>query len=204
MLRDKLIVFVKAPRSGAVKTRLAAAIGHEAACSAYRSLVETLLGRIGGLRSVELRYAPDDAANEIAGWLRPGWETRPQGAGDLGERLQRAFAEGFSEGSCRIVTIGSDCPDMTSADVQDAWTALAEKDVVLGPATDGGYWLIGLRQPQPSLFEDMAWSTESVAQQTIERAQRLGLSTKVLRQLADVDSEADWKGFLARNYPNRI
>ena len=150
MSEEKLIVFVKAPRPGTVKTRLAKSIGTNAACGAYCLLVETLLRRIERLENVELRFTPDDAADEIRSWLRKTWQTSPQGAGHLGERLQRAFQTAFQNGANRVVVIGSDCPEITADDIDMAWSALKMNDSVLGPARDGGYWLIGLRQPQPA------------------------------------------------------
>ena len=195
----RLVVFLKAPRPGLVKTRLAQTIGAEAASAAYRRLVERVLGQLSSLPSVELRFAPDEARSEILPWLQPGWHAAPQGRGDLGERLSRAFAEAFAAGAARVVVIGSDCPEVTAADVQAAWAALAQHDLVLGPAMDGGYWLMGLRAPEPRLFAGLQWSTSRVRQETLERAEAAGLSHVLLRPLHDVDTEADWRRFLAAN-----
>lgn len=194
---ERLIVFVKAPRAGFVKTRIAEALGAEAAAAVYRTLVERVLGNLAGLSEVELRFAPDDARSEIEPWLRPGWRACPQGEGDLGARLQRAFAEAFAAGARRVVVIGSDCPEVGAEDILEAWQALASADVALGPARDGGYWLIGLAQPQPRLFADMSWSTAEVFRQTIECADALGLRVAQLRRLADVDTAVDWQNFVA-------
>jgi rSAM/selenodomain-associated transferase 1 len=196
MTPNKLIIFVKAPRPGLVKTRLASAIGAAEAARAYRHLVEMLLGCLANLANVELHYSPDDALREIRPWLRRDWEARPQTSGDLGRRLNSAFSDTFSAGSERVVIIGSDCPYVVPGDIQDAWTALLTHDVVLGPATDGGYWLIGLRQPHPFLFQDMAWSTGAVMQETLKRIQSARLSAHLLHQLSDIDTEADWSSFL--------
>ncbi|HEX4646488.1 MAG TPA: TIGR04282 family arsenosugar biosynthesis glycosyltransferase [Verrucomicrobiae bacterium] len=190
-----LIIFVKAPRPGQVKTRLAKSIGAEAACAAYRQLTETMLDRISPLSGVQLRYTPDDAFVEIQPWLRPGWKASAQGPGDLGQRLHASFVEAFNQGAERVVVIGSDCPDVTAGDIETAWAALTENEVVIGPATDGGYWLIGLRGPQAMLFEGIAWSSNSVFQDTMEHCQTAGLSVKLLRELTDVDTETDWLAF---------
>jgi uncharacterized protein len=187
-----LLIFLKAPRPGQVKTRLAKTIGAEAACAAYRQLTETVLDRVSPLSGVHLRYAPDDAFAEIQPWLRPGWEAAAQGPGDLGERLRTAFVETFNRRARQVVVIGSDCPGVTARDIETAWAGLQENDVVIGPATDGGYWLIGLREPQPGLFKNMAWSTKTVFQETVERCKAAGLRVRLLRELADVDTEADW------------
>ena len=193
---EQLVIFVKAPRPGTVKTRLAETLGAVAACDAYRQLVDRLLAQLSSLRQVELRFTPHDADAEVKHWLRASWTARPQGTGDLGARLPAAFAENFASGASRVVIIGSDYAAVTPADVQEAWGALELHDVVLGPARDGGYWLIGLRSPQPALFHDIAWSTSSVLAQTLARAQAAGLRVQRLRELTDVDTAEDWQGFL--------
>src|SRR5262249_3693178 len=121
---SKLIVFLKAPRPGAVKTRLALSVGDAAACSAYVRLVETLLEHLTPLREVELRFSPDDAAREIRRWLRSSWSLAAQGEGELGDRLERAFRNSFDQGWSRVIVIGSDCPAVTRQDIADGWSAL--------------------------------------------------------------------------------
>ena len=194
-MSQKLIVFVRAPRLGEVKTRLAHAIGREAALSAYRVLVGQLLENLGRLQNVELRLTPDAGRAELPPWLRPGWALMPQGEGDLGVRLGRAFQESFAEGSQGVVIIGSDCPAVSVADIESAWRSLLTNDVVLGPASDGGYWLIGLRGPQPCLFENVPWSTASVLETTLARVRNAGLTFHCLRELTDIDTAEDWKEF---------
>jgi rSAM/selenodomain-associated transferase 1 len=194
-----LIVFVKAPRVGTVKTRLAQQIGAEDACDAYQQLVRAVLNRIDLLHHVQLRYSPDDAASEISQWCKPPWTVSPQGAGDLGERLTRTFAESFAAGASRVIIIGSDCPWLSAADIEEAWNDLETHDLVLGPARDGGYWLVGLRGPSPELFSDISWSTETVLEQTVERARVRGLRFRLLRELRDVDTLEDWQAFSRDN-----
>src|SRR6266568_1446118 len=202
MSEGKLIVFVKAPRPGAVKTRLAKAIGAPAAQSAYRQLVETLLNHLQGLGGVEVCFSPDDAAGEVQHWVKEGWNSSPQGDGDLGQRLQSAFQRAFHAGAKRVAIIGSDCPAIGVEDIREAWSGLAIHDVVLGPATDGGYWLIGLRQLEPGLFRGVPWSTKEVFAETIRRVEHAGLSVRLLRELADVDTDRDWRAFLAAQIQN--
>ena len=194
-----LIVFVKAPRVGTVKTRLAQQIGAKAACDAYQQLVRAVLNRIDSLHHVQLRYNPDDAASEIAQWRRRTWTLSPQGVGDLGERLAGAFAESFAAGASRVVVIGSDCPWLSAADIEEAWNDLETHDLVLGPARDGGYWLVGLRGPSPELFSDISWSSETVLAQTIQRARARELRVRLLRELRDVDTLEDWQAFSRNN-----
>jgi uncharacterized protein len=195
---SRLVVFVKAPRAGAVKTRLAGTLGPDAACAAYRRLVEALLANLAPLPRVELCFTPAEAGAEIQPWVRPGWLTCPQVGGGLGERLHAAFAEHFETDAQHVVIIGSDCPDVTATDIEDAWLALEGHDVVLGPALDGGYWLIGLRAPQPALFTGIPWSTDRVFGETMCRARETGLRVALLRELADVDTAADWERWLRR------
>ena len=198
MCRNLLIIFVKAPRPGEVKRRIAESIGAQAACDAYLALVEVLIGNLRTLSNVQVRYAPDDALLEIPRWLQPTWNAAAQGQGDLGQRLQKAFKDAFSMGAARVVIIGSDCPEVNEQDIQSAWTALDDHDLVLGPAEDGGYWLIGLSAEQPALFENISWSTGAVFEQTVARANAAKLSTRLLRKLRDIDTIDDWKHFKAR------
>jgi rSAM/selenodomain-associated transferase 1 len=197
MAPERLIIFVKAPRAGAVKTRLAEGVGAEAAAAAYRTLVATLVQSLTPISEVELRFAPDEAAGEIESWRRASWRLRPQGHGDLGQRLRSAFDDAFADGVERVVVIGSDCPRVTAGDITDAWAALRQDEVVLGPATDGGYWLIGLRSPQPTLFQNIHWSSAMVLRETQGQAHAANLSVHLLRTLSDVDTEKDWLEYLA-------
>jgi rSAM/selenodomain-associated transferase 1 len=193
--KNCLIVFVKAPRPGSVKTRLAQSVGNEAACEIYEHLLKTILYTLTALPAVELRYSPDDALAEITSWLQQGWSARSQGDGDLGARMERAFGDAFHSGASKAVIIGSDCPMIRSEDLEQAWRALDDSDLVLGPATDGGYWLVGLRKPHPALFEGIEWSSERVLAQTISRAAALNLRSYLLRELSDVDTLADWQRY---------
>ena len=196
---NRLTLFLKAPHPGRVKTRLAADLGSEAACAAHVRLVETVLGNLSTLDGVELRFTPDDSLAEIERWLRPGWQAKPQGSGDLGEKLARAVRQTLASGAHRVVVIGSDCPEVTSTDIEAAWTALTYHDVVLGPAADGGYWLIGLRSGDTPVFEGISWSTPRVLEQTLARCRVAHLKVMLLRELRDVDTLDDWKRFCARD-----
>ncbi len=189
---NRLVILLKAPRPGFVKTRLAAALGVEAATAAYRVLAEKLFRNLGDYPDVELRYAPDDAAAELRAWQRPCWVLAPQGAGDLGERLHCAFVDHFARGAHKVIVLGADCPEVTRDDVDAAFKALDAADVVLGPASDGGYWLIGLRASHPWMFRGICWSTNSVLAETLAKAADSGLSVARLRVLSDIDTVEDW------------
>ena len=193
---NQLIIFVKAPRPGLVKTRLAADLGPAEAASAYRTLVGTLLRNLHDLPQLELHFTPDDALEDIRHWLKSGWTAKPQCAGDLGRRLQTAFSTAFASGSQKVVIIGSDCPSVGLANVRAAWEGLSSHDAVIGPAADGGYWLIGLRQPCEKLFLNMPWSTPAVLQETLQRCRANGLQVLLLDEMSDVDTKEDWQAFL--------
>jgi rSAM/selenodomain-associated transferase 1 len=196
LVKDRLIVFVKAPRPGSVKTRLAEAVGAARACDIYCELVDRVVSSLAGIKDVEVRFTPDDGGSEIDHWLQEHWRAKPQGGGDLGERLQRAFAGSFSEGLERVIVVGSDCPEISPDDVRMAIDELSSHDLVIGPAADGGYWLIGLRAPQPELFRAIAWSSDQVLAQTLARAKLLGLRMQLLRILVDIDTEEDWNAYV--------
>lgn len=192
----KLMIFIRAPQAGQVKTRLAEAMGSAGALQAYETMLAILFNTLGEMANVELRFTPDGARKACERWLRPEWRLEPQGAGNLGEKLRRAFQESFDAGCERVVVIGSDCATLEARDIQAAWEALSTHDVVIGPARDGGYWLLGLRRTAPTLFDNIPWSTEIVFRQTLRRAREAGLTVHCLRELSDVDTLADWREFL--------
>ncbi|HJS59268.1 MAG TPA: TIGR04282 family arsenosugar biosynthesis glycosyltransferase [Vicinamibacteria bacterium] len=188
-----LLVFVKRPKPGEVKTRLAADLGDDGAAAVYRALAEAEIAstRPRG-REYERRffYAPADAGTEVAAWL-PGESVAPQEGEDLGARMAAAFEGAFRAGAQRVVIIGSDVPWVTRERVKAAFAGLDAGDVVLGPCDDGGYYLLALSRPRPELFQGIAWSTSAVLQSTLERAQAHGLRVVMLEPLPDVDTLAD-------------
>ena len=196
---ERVIVFVKAPRMGTVKTRIAQTAGAERACAIYRQMVDGIVENLSAFKEVQLRFTPDDARQEIQEWLRDGWSAQPQGSGELGERLDRAFQENFAEGLKRVAIIGSDCPEVGTSDVRAALSELKSHDLVVGPAVDGGYWLIGLRAPRSELFRDILWSSDQVLAQTLARAKTLGLRIQLLRILTDIDTEKDWNAYVRQS-----
>jgi hypothetical protein len=188
-----LIVFVKEPRPGAVKTRLAADVGPAAAAELYQALVEGVLEAttpVPGEYERLVFFDPPEARRGLREWL-PGVSLRAQSAGGLGERMADAFARAFGRGATRVAIAGSDVPGMTRGTVLRALEELGESDVVLGPAADGGYYLIALREPHPELVRGIDWSTHAVLRQTLERAAAAGLVVRQLETLRDVDTLAD-------------
>ena len=126
-------------------------------------------------------------------WLGQDRQYKPQGTGNLGEKLKRAFGDAFSAGAQRVVTIGCDCPDLSKEHISRAFDALYFNELVLGPATDGGYYLIGIKRPLDKLFENIPWGSDRVFETTVSLAQQLGLSTEILEELHDVDRPEDLK-----------
>jgi len=193
--RERLVVLAKAPLYGLVKTRIAATLGPDVALAVYRRLaartfIEVAAAADHGVEA-EARVTPDASAIDARTWVPPRIRVRAQGTGDLGDRVRRAFDDAFAEGAERVVVIGTDCPAFTRRHAIEAFAALARADLVLGPATDGGYWLIGARRATPDVFEGVPWSTPGVLAATRERARAAGLRVFELETLADVDTAED-------------
>lgn len=175
-----------------MKTRLAAAIGAEAALAVYRRLAEhTVAEALGAGAAVRAHVTPDGAAEQAAGWLGEGPLYLPQGEGDLGARMERAFAEAFAAGHGPVAIVGSDLPGLSADLLRRALALLEHHDAVVGPAEDGGYYLLALREPCPALFREVPWSTERVLSVTLERLREAGLGAVTLEELRDVDEVED-------------
>jgi rSAM/selenodomain-associated transferase 1 len=196
---NRLLVFAREPVLGRVKTRLAADIGPEAALAVYRELLGITAAAVGAApvpATVWLAEAPADTAPHRPEWPGLPWRVQPA-AESLGERMSHAIGEAFAGGAARVVIIGTDCPGLTPALLQAAFEALDAHDVVIGPADDGGYYLLGLRASQPALFTNKKWSTATVLPDTLADAARLNLRVAQLPVLHDVDSGQDlarWRG----------
>jgi rSAM/selenodomain-associated transferase 1 len=188
-MNDVLIVFLKEPVPGRVKTRLAPLLGAEAAARLYAALVEHALAALRGPWRRMLFGAPADAAARLADRLAE--PVLPQAEGDLGARMAAAFDAAFTSGAERAVIVGTDCLSLSAIDVEDAFEALGAHDVALAPALDGGYVLLGLRSPQPALFAGVEWSTPRVMPQTLERVARAGLTFTRLPRHGDLDTLDD-------------
>ncbi|MBC6612171.1 TIGR04282 family arsenosugar biosynthesis glycosyltransferase [Hymenobacter sp. BT507] len=191
-----LLIFAREPVLGRVKTRLAAGIGAEAALQVYRELLAHTAQAVAQVQvpaTVWLAEAPTltpAPTNALPEWPGLPWQVQPA-ANSLGARMAHAFAAAFAAGAARVAIIGTDCPGLTATHLTNAFQLLTTHDVVLGPADDGGYYLLGLRQPQPALFENKNWSTPTVLADTLTDAQHLNLRTALLPTLHDVDSAED-------------
>jgi rSAM/selenodomain-associated transferase 1 len=191
-----LIVMAKAPLPGRVKTRLAATIGPDAALAAYRAMAATVLAAAdaSGLPTT-IAFAPatTEGHDAVTGLGGPTRRYVPQASGDLGARMAHALEQALAEGAQRAVLVGSDLPLLTAGLLRRAEAALKSHGTVLGPATDGGYWLIGCTREGfvPTIFTDMPWSTPAVAALTLARLTAAGRTTRVLPELPDCDEAAD-------------
>ena len=169
---DKIIIFTRYPEPGKTKTRLIPVLGAEGAADLQRRMAEHVLAQAQDLAarrevSLEVCYEGGDEAL-LSRWLGSRFSYCEQRAGDLGIRMNAAFKEAFLKGSERVLIIGTDCPGLTDKLLETALEGLHEHDVVLGPARDGGYYLIGLKRLCPSLFHDIQWGTHEVLARTLE------------------------------------
>ena len=194
-MRERLIIFTRYPEPGKTKTRLIPVLGEEGAATLQRQMTEHKLAEVRKLQafhplSLEVHFA---GGNEqlMQDWLGSNIIYRRQSEGDIGCRMASAFQASFGAGMNRVVLIGSDCPDLNAYLLAQAFQALEQHDLVLGPAQDGGYYLIGLHQLFPELFTGISWSTAEVLQQTQSIAKRLELAVAYLPLLSDIDRPED-------------
>ena len=192
MAEDLLIVFTKNGQLGKVKTRLAATIGEHEALKVHRLLSEKTAAQMSGVLSDKIVYYSNDI--EVGDvFSTHGFRQEIQHGDDLGQRMNKAFADKFQQGYSSIVMIGTDCPEISKEDIVNAFSELKFKNLVLGPARDGGYYLIGLSSPEEELFTGIEWSTSSVFQKTIDIAQKLQLTVGILPKKQDIDTSDDLK-----------
>lgn len=194
-MAEKLIIFTRFPEAGTTKTRLIPVLGPTGAAALQRRLSERTVRRGRELAAnrgaaLEICHAGGDGG-VIGGWLGDDLATAPQGEGDLGTRMAGAFARAWQENFTRVVLVGADCPGLSRAILQAGFVALADHDLVLGPAVDGGYYLLGLSRPAPELFANQPWGTESLLAATLAVARQSGLALQLLKELADVDRPED-------------
>lgn len=191
MAPPMLLVFAKAPVTGRVKTRLAADVGTRAATAIYRIMGRTVVDavRSGPWRTV-VCYHPPDALAEVRAWLGEELEYWPQQGPDLGARMDQAFGRALGS-TRRVCLIGTDTPAVDAARIHEALAALEAAEVVFGPAVDGGYYLLALREPMPELFRQIPWGTSQVLARSTAKAGAAELSVALLEPLADVDTVSD-------------
>lgn len=224
MSQQRLIIFTRYPVPGNTKTRLIPALGANGAARLQREMTEFTLTNLYLLSQstnfeIYIYYSGGDR-DWMQAWLDPVIEKfnlktitanaqttfnplyyQEQAHGDLGERMQQAFDDAFQSGIQQAVIIGTDCPDLNSALITEAFTALQHHEVVLGPAQDGGYYLIGLHRSLPELFQHITWGSDRVLAQTLQIIKQHNLSHYQLQTLTDIDRPDDlwlWQEIIQR------
>jgi rSAM/selenodomain-associated transferase 1 len=195
---------MKNPERGKVKSRLAAAIGEDLAVSVYKNLVKGMLSTLkAGAFPLYVCFYPKDAQKPLTNWLGARYRYIPQKGKDLGERMKNGFMEAFSMGHKRVVLIGSDIPDLSLELIVEAFTSLKKKDAVIGPALDGGYYLIGFKEEafSPRVFDGMAWGTDRVFDETMQALKKLRRTVHILPYQRDIDTVEDLRNLSNPAFP---
>jgi len=198
-----VIVFARYPNKGKVKTRLAKEIGEETALKFYKSCAENTFEECKKLKSesilLYLYYSDVKDKTFITKWAGFDFIINPQSGTSLGEKMKNAFDEVLSKGIKKAVIIGSDVPDINTKIIKDSFDILNYADAVIGPSTDGGYYLLGMKKVYDYLFEDIKWSTNSVFAETCNRIIKNKLTYFVLPKLIDIDVKEDFLTWSAKN-----
>lgn len=203
-MKRAILVFLKFPEPGRVKTRLAASLGDEGAAEAYRLLVKRVFAQCiaSSPDTIALAYDPSSRESEVREWLAPAlapfegelvWI--PQSSGDLGDRLEKGTESLFTElGEAKVAVIGTDCVHLDPVIWETLWNSVQrDSDVTFGPTEDGGYYLVGFQRFHPALFREIPWSAENTLSASIVAAESVGLSVKQLPVRLDVDTIDEWK-----------
>ncbi len=191
-----ILLFTRVPELGKVKTRLAEGVGPEKALEVHSLMLQNTLMKCKKTNSDFFVFCPELPDSNVPSIL---FGAREQRGEDLGEKMKNAFDFGFKEGYKRILIIGSDCPELTISHLESAFELLKTNDLVIGPARDGGYYLLGMNKKQPSLFSTIEWSTTSVFRETFEIARKLNLSISLMPILNDIDTEDDLMEYELKN-----
>jgi rSAM/selenodomain-associated transferase 1 len=200
--KNCLLLFVKLPIKGQVKTRLAAQTGGDFEVELYKCFVEDIISLVNNLNvHLELCFFPPHTRLNFSEWLGEQYCYTPQVGDNLGERLKNAFDSAFKEHFSKVVVIGSDSPDLPAEFLQLAFKELESHDAVIGPGNDGGYYLIGFSRASflPAAFDGIAWSTSAVCKKTVEILKRHKLKIYLLPEWYDVDTRSDLEKLIARN-----
>ena len=192
-MSSHLVVFAKNPVPGEVKTRLLPRYSPEQAAEIYRAFILDTLDSAEGLDQEQrhIAFTPGDAKKVFSKMVSDDWHLLPQQGADLGERMDAAVLYCLKQGASRVVVIGTDIPSLPLPHLERAFQLLAGKQLVLGPSTDGGYYLVGLTQPTSEIFRSISWGTDRVFAQTINRALVFDLSIGLVPPWYDVDSPAE-------------
>ncbi len=197
-MRNVLLIFIRNPEIGKVKTRLARVLGAAEALRIYLSLLEKTR-KTSAETSAERWLFYSDFVPEQDEWPQELFlKKRQEPLEDLGARMEAAFQQAFDAGADKVVIVGSDCPELSPNILQAAFEALDHADFVIGPVFDGGYYLLGMKQMETTLFRDISWSTDRVRAQTLEKIAALNKQCQVLPLLTDIDEASDWTDYLMR------
>ncbi len=194
-----ILIFVKHPIPGQVKTRLAKSIGNERAAEVYRKLLSFTKEQVEQLSADKVVFY-GNVLPEKDLWAEARYLRKLQQGQTLGDRMKAAFRWGFQQEYKKIVIIGSDCSQLTPSILAEAFQILDQHEVAIGPAKDGGYYLLGMKQEIPQLFAKKAWSTDSVLSTTIKDLEDLHLSYQLLPELSDIDTVGDLKGTFLESF----
>ena len=200
--KNCLLFFMKCPEKGKVKTRLAKEIGAIVTVELYKNFVLDLLSTLEKLGiDLWICFHPQNSREKLMGWLGRQYCYIPQKGADLGQRMKNSFLQAFDKDYHRVVVIGSDSPDLPSAFIKQALLCLETNDVVIGPAFDGGYYLIGFRANSflPEAFEGINWSTNTVFRETMNIFETAKLKIHTLPGWSDIDTLCDVKNLMQRN-----
>lgn len=216
---NALLIFLKEPIAGKVKTRLAASVGEEEAALRYKAMVAVLLEQLEGLTNTHVRfcYAPDDAEEAISFWLLPqlrgdvikrgekdylftpsknapafSIDFKPQGNGDLGDRLERSMTAAHREGYEKVAVMGTDCIHCGARWINMAFLQTKENICTIGPSGDGGYYLLATSSDCPDVFQNIPWSSTETLASTINAAKNSSMDVRLLPELLDIDDEESW------------
>lgn len=193
-----LMIFQKNAIPGKVKTRLASTIGDEQALEIYNWMT-AYTHQIASQMRVDKFLFYSDFIPQHPEEIFHGYQFEVQSGSNLGERMSNAFAYLFAKGYSSVVIVGTDCPDLKVSDLNKAFLALSQNDLVIGPAKDGGYYLLGKSCFCPELFKDIPWSTSKVLELTLDRADEANLHYEFLNIKSDIDTIEDWEKFTAQN-----
>ncbi len=193
MTRNALIIFVKNLIDGKVKTRLAATMGNVAAMDIYRQLLEKTHQTVKMFETDKIVFYSDFIADDT--WEKTFFKKQLQVGDSLGKRMENAFKSFFAEGYQKLIIIGTDCPGINETILDKAFAELEEHDLAIGPAIDGGYYLLGMKRELSYLFQNISWSTDMVLEQTISLCKKNQLTYFLLPVLSDIDVEKDLPHF---------
>jgi len=197
-----IFFFVKYPEKGKVKKRLSIDLDESITVELYKNFVLDLISTLEKLEvHLWICFYPNNSREKLIKWLGNQYCYKPQKGEDLGQRMKNSFLQAFAKGCLRVIVIGSDIPDLPDAFINEAFLCLKTNDVVIGPASDGGYYLIGFRYDTflPEVFEGIHWSTDTVFRETMNILEEAGLKIHILPEWSDIDTLADLKHLIRRN-----